>query len=306
MNGRSFAAWLVLAALEALGASGPPDERMQAAWKAQSQGDCVRAAALYEEVLAQEARHTVARHLLGVCQLQMGQVAAGAANLERVVREEPRNRQALYTLISTYVATSRLEEAKEKIDRQLKLDGSAEAAFMRGSYWMAQGDYDSAIRHLERARKLSPKLRGLRSMLGVTYGFASRSDQAIAMLEAALRENPADGNAKAFLGWLYKERDRTGEAATLLEETVRERPGDYGALFLLAQLTQARGQAAEAVAMLEKVVAAQAEHRGAHVLLARLYGQLQRPEDAARERRIIAELNAAQQAAQPGSGARAQ
>ena len=269
--------------------------------RAQKAGEFEKAAAVYRDVLDKNPRDTAARHLLGMCQLQMGQMAQGIASLETVVKENPQNRQAVYTLVSTYVATSMLDEAQKRIETNLRMDRSAEASFMRGSYLMARADYQGAIQQLETARKLKPGLAGLRSMLGVTYGFANRSDQAITMLEAALKENPQDGNAAAFLGWHYKERDRSSEATTLLEQTVRDRPGDFGALFLLAQLTQSRGNAAEAAGMLEKVVETQPEHRGAHVLLARLYQQFNRPEDAARERAIVAKLNAAQQAAQPGA-----
>jgi len=269
--------------------------------RAQKAGELEKAAAVYREILDKNPRYTAARHLLGICQLQMGLMAEGIASLETVRRENPQNRQAVYTLISTYVATSMLDEAQKILETDLRLDRSAEASFMRGSYLMARADYGGAIRELEASRKLKPGLAGLNSMLGVTYGFANRSDQAIKTLEAALKENPRDGNAAAFLGWLYKERDRSSEATTLLEQTVKDRPGDFGALFLLAQLTQARGNSGEAVAMLEKVVEAQPDHRGAHVLLARLYQQLKRPEDAARERAIVTKLNAAQQAAQPGA-----
>ena len=279
----------------------PVSAQVDLGLRAQKSGDLEKAAAVYREILEKNPRYAAARHLLGICQLQMGLMAEGIASLETVRRENPQNRQAVYTLVSTYVATSMLDEAQKILETDLRLDRSAEASFMRGSYLMARADYEGAIRELESSRKLKPGLSGLNSILGVTYGFANRSDQAIKTLEAALKENPRDGNAAAFLGWLYKERDRGSEATTLLEQTVKDRPGDFGALFLLAQLTQARGNSVEAVAMLAKVVEAQPDHRGAHVLLARLYQQLKRPEDAARERAIVAKLNAAQQAAQPGA-----
>ena len=292
---------ILLATSIAAKAADPLAAQVDLGLREQQAGDLQKAAAVYRDVLQKNPRYSAARHLLAICQLQMGNMADGIANLETVRRENPRNRQAIYTLVSTYVATSMLDEAQKIVEGNLRLDKSAEASFVRGSYLMARADYDGAIRQLEAARRLKPSLVGLNSMLGVTYGFANRSDQAITTLETALRENPGDGNAAAFLGWLYKERDRSGEATTLLEQTVRERPGDFGALFLLAQLTLARGASAEAAAMLERVVEAQPEHRGAHVLLARLYQALKRPEDAARERATVAKLNAAQQAAQPGA-----
>ena len=215
----------------ALSAADPLAERMESGLRALQSGELEKAAAVYLEILTSNPRYTAARHLLGVCQLQMGRMADGIRSLEVVRKENPQNRQAEYTLVSTYVALSMFDEAQKIVDTTLRTDRTAEACFMRGSYRMARADYEGAIRELETARKMNPKLPGVRSMLGVTYGFANRSDQAIPMLEAALKENARDGNAAAFLGWLYKERDRGSEATTLLEQTVRERPGDFGALF---------------------------------------------------------------------------
>ncbi|MFN0101419.1 MAG: tetratricopeptide repeat protein [Bryobacteraceae bacterium] len=293
---------LAIAAMSAvLWPADPLRERLEAGLRAQQAGDLPAAITIYREVLARSPRTTAARHLLGVCELQSGNLAEGLRQLETVRREDPANRQAVYTLVSTYVATGALDEAQRVLGSTLRGDRSAEAHFMRGSYAMARADYAAAIGELQAARRLGPQLPGVRSMLGVTYCFANRLDEAIPMLESALKENPRDGNAAAFLGWLYKERDRSAEATALLKQTVQARPEDKGALFLLAQLTQARGGAAEAVEMLERVVAMDEGHRGAHVLLARLYRQLGRLEDAERERAIVARLQAELQAAQPGA-----
>jgi tetratricopeptide (TPR) repeat protein len=277
-----------------------PAARMDAAIEAQQRGDIETAVAVYRDLLAVNPKLTKARHLLGLAELQRGNTNAGIVELERVRGEDPRNRQAVYTLLSTYVAVSRLDEAAALVKFALRGDVSAEARFMRGSYLMATAAYAEAITELRSAMRLNPKLPGLRSMLGVNLCFANRFNEAIPELEGALRENPNDGNAAAFLGWVYKERDRGAEALPLLSRTVAGRPDDVGALFLLAQLTHARGDAAGATAMLENVVGASPGHRGAHVLLARLYQQQGRAADAAKAREIVERLNAEQQAAQPG------
>jgi len=282
-------------------ASQTGEDSVRAGIERQQQGDLQGAAAIYQEVLGRNSQFVKARHLLAICKLQLGQTEDPIRELEIVRKQDPANRDALYTLLSTYVAVSRLDEAQRLVERDLRADRSAEAYFMRGSYFMARAQYKEAVTQLETALRLKPRLPGLRSTLGVTLCFANRLDDAIPQLEAALRENAMDGNAAAFLGWVYKERDRGVEAAPLLERTVQTRPDDVGALFLLAQLRMARGNAQEAVEMLERVVGAQPEHRGAHVLLARLYDQLKWPEKAAREREIVARLNAALQAREPGA-----
>lgn len=274
-------------------------ERFEAGVLAQKSGDLKTAVAAYRDVLAKSPRLTTARHLLGICELQTGNTGEGIRQLEIVRREDPSNRQAAYTLLSTYIATGMLEEAKAVADSALQGDESAAGHFMRGSLAMATGWYEVSVRELEQAHKLDERLPGAASQLGIAYCFANRLDEALPVLESALRENPSDANAAAFLGWLYKDRDRHTEAAALLERTVRERPGDLGALFLLAQLTQSRGDSLQAISMLETVVARDPAHRPAHVLLARLYQQLKRTEDAARERAVMQKLNADRQAAQP-------
>lgn len=291
--------WLMLAVISTVSlAADITKQRFEAGVHAQKSGDLKGAIAAYRDVLDKSPHLTLARHLLGVCELQSGNLTEGIRQLEIVRRQDPSNRQAAYTLVSTYIATGGLAQAGT-IVASLKNDRSAPGHFMRGSYAMAQGEYELSIRELLEARRLDPGLRGVSSQLGVAYCFANRLEEALPALEAALRENPADANAAAFLGWLYKDRDRPAEAAALLERTVRDRPEDQGALFLLAQLRQSRGDAVQAVQMLEKVVARDPSHRAAHVLLARLYQKLRRPADAARERAIVERLNAEQQASQP-------
>ena len=291
--------FLLAILLSGVFAAETPAARIDSAIAAQQRGDLHGAAAVYRELLATNPRLTKARHLLGLCELQLGNINEGIRELEQVRKEDPRNRQAVYTLLSTYVAVSRLDEAGALIKIALASDATAEAKFMRGSYRMATGAYADAITELRAALRLNPKLPGLRSMLGVNLCFANRFDEAIPELEKALAENPNDGNAAAFLGWVYKDRDRGDDALPLLARTVAGRPEDVGALFLLAQLTHLRGDAAGATTMLERVATLSPSHRGAHVLLARLYQQQGRTADADREREIVARLNAEQQAAQP-------
>lgn len=285
----------------ALMATGPLKDRFDAGVRAQKTGDLRSASAAFREVLELDPRFTVARQLLGICELQAGNMGEGVRQLEIVRKEDPSIRQVSYTLVSTYIAIGMLEEARKIVDSTLRGDLSAPGRFMRGSYAMAQGDYPVAIRELQQARRLDARLPGVSSQLGVAYCFANRFDEAIPVLESALRENPADNNAAAFLGWMYKERDRNGEAAALLEKSVQARPDDAGAWFLLAQITLARGEVEAAVKTLEKVVEMDPGHRAAHVLLARLYLKLKRPEEAARERATVERLNAEMQASQPGA-----
>ena len=296
---RLFLLMIFVAPSAALVAADSLQDRLAGALRAQKAGDVVGAAATYRALLLANPHLTAARHLLGVCELQSGNMAEGIRQLEMVRREDPADRQAAYTLVSTYVAIGLLDDARKIVESTLRTDASPPSRFMRGSYAMAKGDYALAISELQQARRLDPRLPGVTSQLGIALCFANSLDRAIPILEAALVENPNDANAAAFLGWLYKDRDRNAEAEALLNRTVRARPDDKGALFLLAQLAQLRGDNQPAIGMLERVVALDPSHRPAHVLLARLYRQTKRLDDAARVAGIVERLNAELQALQP-------
>lgn len=293
---RAAAVFLWVAAALAADAS---REKFEAGVRSQKLGDLVAASTAYRQALATNPKLTVARYLLGVCELQLGRRGEGIALLETVRREDPRNVQAAQTLVSAYIAAGLLGEAKSVLESTLRADRTPGTGYVRGLYQLAVGDYEASVAEFVRAGTADPRLPGVASQLGIAYCFANRHDEALPVLEEAVRVNPQDANAVAFLGWLYKDRGRDSEATALLGQAFTARPEDTGALFLLAQLAQSRGETGRALDMLEKVVAREPGHRAAHVLLARVYHQLNRPTEATRERQIVERLNAEIQASQP-------
>ncbi len=200
----------------------------------------------YRGILNQNSRATCARYLLGICELQRGNLPAGIRQLEQVRWEDPIHGKRL-TLSSRHTLASLTWTRPSGFSRPTCVVTSAPRATSCAglTQWPAVTTL-APVSALEAALKLGPKLPGVRSMLGVTLCLANRLNDAIPVLESALQENPQDNNAAAFLGWPYKERNRPGDALALLSQTVAARPDDHRALFLLAQLTQARGEPAAA------------------------------------------------------------
>jgi tetratricopeptide (TPR) repeat protein len=89
-----FATMLAVSATLLLGADAARD-RFDAGVRAQKAGNLQSAAIAYREALAENPQLIVARHLLGVCELQLGNLAEGMRQLELVLRANPSNRQPL-------------------------------------------------------------------------------------------------------------------------------------------------------------------------------------------------------------------
>lgn len=75
-------------------------------------GDAVR---VLEEGLAENPRYPAAQVALGRCQLDLGQTAAAAETLERVVASDPTQMVAYRLLVDAYVAQGKPEEARQRL-----------------------------------------------------------------------------------------------------------------------------------------------------------------------------------------------
>jgi Tfp pilus assembly protein PilF len=90
------------------------------------------------------------------------------------------------------------------------------------------------------------------------------------------------------------------EAKTYLEKALRLNPTDSMARYEVAMMRVTSGEYARAAEELEELVKDDPKWLEPHVELASLYYKLHRPEDGARERRIVERITAEQQAGGPG------
>ena len=246
-------------------------------------------------MLERQPSNQQALHLHGLCLLKLNRLAPGIAKLESVLRSDPANRQAAFTLCSAYIKTGQVAQAAALVDRYLKDDEGPEALLIKGSVQLARRQYREALATFERAKASGSGLPTLHSQSGVALLYEGRRDSAQEEFRAELATNPDDYNANAFLGWLVQQDGDTESALELLRSAYSLNEDDTGVQYLLAQVQSSRGQWVEAEALLEQVVEAQPAFTPAHVMLARAYAKLKRSDKFRRQQGIIAELNARQQ-----------
>lgn len=137
--------------------------------------------------------------------------------------------------------------------------------------------------------------------LDIRYAYGSmliESDPGLAIeqFRKVLAGSPDDYHANRVLGTLLSKQRQFDEALRLLENARRVRPHSIPARYQIAVIKLATGRLDESRALLEEIVAEAEEFTAAHVTLATAYYRLGRKEDGDRQRAIVRELNADNQA----------
>jgi tetratricopeptide (TPR) repeat protein len=123
-------------------------------------------------------------------------------------------------------------------------------------WWLAvslqeAGQFDEALRHLERLRDHGWPDRDLRPRLARSLDRLKRTDEARALLDAALGEDPHHALALRVRGQLEMSADNFAAAEKALREAVEVQPWDYHTRYALIQCLRQQGKDAEARQMEE-------------------------------------------------------
>jgi tetratricopeptide (TPR) repeat protein len=113
------------------------------------------------------------------------------------------------------------------IDRAVLLNPSfARGWYLSGMLRLMAGDLDTAIDHIERSQRLSPRDPvGTQSLLvGVAHFFAHRFATAVGKLELAVQERPTVAFGHRFLAACYAHLGRLDEAHQVIDRLRRLAP----------------------------------------------------------------------------------
>jgi tetratricopeptide (TPR) repeat protein len=173
--------------------------------------------------------------LLADCRLRLGEFQEAvdvAAPLEKDHQEDP---ALSYVLGMALIRSGRISEGQVRVDRLLRGAESAEGHLLLGSTLFSSGDYPGAVKELNRAATLNPRLPSLQSYLGQALLFTGDADGAVAAFRKELAANPNDFDANFQLAAILARRGQTAESRALLERAVQVRPGSGGAKAALAE-----------------------------------------------------------------------
>jgi tetratricopeptide (TPR) repeat protein len=210
-------------------------------------GDLEAAGALYQQVLAADARHAPSLHLLGALAFEIGQIEPAINLIETAIAIDDRVPGFHNDLGEAYRAAGRLDEAAACYVRAIRLDAAHAGAL---------------------------------NNLGILLQGAGRYEEAADLHRRAVAIEPGEAATRMNLGAALVALDRPDEGASELEAALRLAPGDRKVRLNLANARQTQGRFGEAIALYRALLAEDPNHAEAHVNLGRALTESGRPRDS--------------------------
>jgi tetratricopeptide (TPR) repeat protein len=239
--------------------------------------------------------------VLADCQVRLGDYKKVIELLSPLADADQTNRPVAYLLGSALIGDNQLNKGQEVIDRVFRDDNSAEARLLMGSVLLLADDAQNALKEVERAIELNPKLPGVEAWHGRVLMRLGDTEKAKTAFRLELASNANDFDSNLYLAILLRQDKQADEALSYLTRAIRLRPRDQYARYHLAAVYALVGKPDDARPLLEGVLKEHGDFVEARVLLASVYYRLNRKEDGDREKALIQKLNAEQQEKQPGS-----
>jgi tetratricopeptide (TPR) repeat protein len=258
------------------------------------------AAAEFTKVIAADATNKNAVLLLADSYLRSGEFKKVIELLTPLEAKLGDDRAFSYVLGTALIQDRQTEKGQVLIDRILRDGDSAEARLMMGVARLKVRDHPGAVKEIQRAIELNPKLPLAYSYYGQALLGSGDREGSMKAFQTEIINNPNDFEANLYIGMLLKDDQKFEEALTYFQKALSVRPRELNVSYFIANAYMALGKINEAHKLLEAVVKDAPDFVEAHVLLATVYYRLKRKADGDRERAIIQRLNAESQAKAPG------
>jgi tetratricopeptide (TPR) repeat protein len=276
-------------------APGNRDLRLNLALAYYKKGDFPDAADEFSSLHEAEPGNVRIATLLGQCYVRLGRDAEAISLLMPFEKANPDNLDLAWALGSALIRSGHTEEGLERVEKVAERGHSAEAYALAADVYIRLNLFDRARSNLDEAMRLNPHLPGLHTLSGTIMDYSGDQKAAAVEFQKALEANPNDFEAQVRLGSLRYAQRKLDAAKLHLNRALEIDPLSSLARYMLARVERAEGQLDAAVKDLEKVVRNDPGWLPPHIELAALYYRLKRPEDGAREKKIVDRLSADEQ-----------
>lgn len=218
-------------------------EALKAALEHHRHGRLEKAVGIYESILAADALHADATHLLGVVALQRGDFGRAVELIRRAITLHPLKAPFHSNLAEALRAMGQLEPAAQSCLAALSLDPRyAGAANNLGLVLLAQSKVQEAIAWYRNAIRFDPRFAMACNNLASALLQSGDVPQAIVSFRQALSIDPGFAEAHSDLGQLLLESHQLQEALAHCREAVQLRPDLAGAQNNLGNVLRGMGQ----------------------------------------------------------------
>jgi len=274
---------LLMLCFATLGAADHLDEATRELYR----GNYQKAAALAEQRVKANPKDAAARVMLARARLGRGEHDAAWRELQRALRLDPANVDALYFLgrLSALLAQVEFRNlyamAPDSARVHQLLAESADAA----------GNREEAVEEYEAALKGNPRSEEVLTSLGDIKRMALRFEEAAEYYRRALEINSWDYDSAYGLGVCQLRLGQPDKAEAPFRRAVALDPGSAVAHFALGDALFQLGKPEEAMKALETAAKLEPAMRQAYILLGRAYQEMGRREEAAEAFRKVREMH---------------
>jgi tetratricopeptide (TPR) repeat protein len=262
-------------------------------------GDLPKAEGVFKEIQQSMPSNPQIAILLGDSEVRLGQGAAAVSMLTPLEASNAANPDLEYVLGTALIQTGKLHDGVARIQKVAEATGTADSYLLAGSTFLDLHDFAHAKTDLEEALRRNPNLPRIYALTGMARDMTGDATAAEPAFREELKRNPDDFDSNLYLGAiLYKQRHME-EAKPYLDKALQLKPSSEITLYESAMWASTSGHYEEAAKNLEAVVKTNPGWLEPHIELANVYYRLHRSADGAKERAIVAKLNAQQQSEGP-------
>jgi tetratricopeptide (TPR) repeat protein len=206
--------------------------------------------AAYRAGLKLAPERTTMRRRLAEVLVELREFDEAGELLERCAREDPQDPRVAIARANCLFVQGEVDRAREVLGRQASAPPDFEAQRLSGEIELAQGRFQQALEHLEKAARQRPNDATVRNALGRTLRALGRADEAQAHFDYVAQ-------AEASLSRMERQ----------LRLAV-ERPDDAGLRYEIGTTLLQYGSPEDGAKWLRTVLELDPNHRGAHQALA--------------------------------------
>jgi tetratricopeptide (TPR) repeat protein len=274
---------LLILGFATLGAADHLDEATRELYR----GNYQKAAALAEQRVKANPKDAAARVMLARARLGRGENDAAWRELQRALRLDPANVDALYFL-------GRLSELLAQVEfRNLyaMAPDSARVHQLLAESADAAGNREEAVEEYMAALKGNPRSEEVLIALGDIKRMGLRFEEAAEYYRRALEINSRDYDSAYGLGVCHLRLGQPDKAEASFRRAAALDPGSAVAHFALGDALFQLGKPEEAMKALETAAKLEPAMRQAYILLGRAYQEMGRREEAAEAFRKVREMH---------------
>jgi tetratricopeptide (TPR) repeat protein len=240
-------------------------QNLQKAFSAQQAGRLGEAAQLCRDMLARDPQQPEAMCLLGLAEIQLGNIERGRACVEEALRLRPDWPEALHNLGHALLNRQKLDEAADCFRRALKgKPGFVAAEYSLGIALHFQGKLDEAAASYRRVLQLKPEHFDAHNNLGVALQSKGQLDEAICSYRRLLELKPDYAEGHNNLGAVLRATGKLDEAIASFRRALQLKPGYAEAHNNLGAALRAQGGPDEAIACYRRALEAKPDYAEAY------------------------------------------